>query len=293
LRFQPVGLTPDVGRLFVHEDTPEVVRFEAGPDVTLTVLSQSGESDALWQAGAGIVYANLSGSGALALEGPPGRAIVLLAEEAGLAVIECIRPLESEAARLVIPVEDWLEGTDAWLQARVRERRGLDDPWEDVACAGMLARLVQLDPAATRATVEAHLMGRPDPVLSRPRAWIRGHGTELARELEGLAVSRIEELLQVLEALDDPLEPSDPAWRRDLLLLCQGRDDLEGVRLLMEEAGAAGPLGSVVAALDRKAGPFVRSLPAHVGFDDEQIRRAAALDPEAWWASLAAREPSD
>jgi hypothetical protein len=71
------------------------------------------------------------------------------------------------------------------------------------------------------------------------------------------------------------------AWRA----LCHERDDLEGVRVLLREAGAGGQLEEALRETDASGRAVRFSWPREVDVDDERLRRAALSNPGAWWGS--------
>jgi hypothetical protein len=102
------------------------------------------------------------------------------------------------------------------------------------------------------------------------------------QELARAEADRLE--LMVGEVADSVL-PEEGAWQREWLDVCHGRDDLEGVCILLREIEADAPVIRRVEQLDR-AGRVVRSiLPRTFVPSDERTRRAAQLTPNAWWAA--------
>jgi hypothetical protein len=155
----------------------------------------------------------------------------------------------------------------------------------------MYARLLEVGPARAREVVERALAGRPDPEVARARVWARSLTQEQISALEELAVAEIDWLHTLLQRIEAEPGPAKDGWRDTALVLCHARDDVEGVRLLLREAGAGKRLETALAALDEPARALVESLAATEPLDDERLRRVAAADHSAWWGRLALPRP--
>jgi hypothetical protein len=76
--------------------------------------------------------------------------------------------------------------------------------------------------------------------------------------------------------------------------ICRGRDDLEGIRLLLVEAGAEEEISDDIGMLDDRAQRFMLSLPVVVAAPEARLARTRSLDPGVWWvAPVEAGGPED
>jgi hypothetical protein len=79
--------------------------------------------------------------------------------------------------------------------------------------------------------------------------------------------------------------PEEGPWQCQWLDACHGRDDLEGVCILLHEASAGDVLKKLLERLD-KAGRVVRNvLPGAFVPADERTTRACRLSPNSWWST--------
>jgi hypothetical protein len=65
----------------------------------------------------------------------------------------------------------------------------------------------------------------------------------------------------------------------------RARDDLEGVRTLLLEAGGSERLDAALRPVDQAGLALAARLPRGFRLRDERLRRIALGDPAAWWAS--------
>jgi len=192
------------------------------------------------------------------------------------------------------PLAGWLSQTgDTWLQGLLQARGGLRTAWHQAADVGLFFRLrdTRLDAGMPR---------------DAERLWARSWTAAQLAAVEAGCWPVLDLLGERLEELEDDLRPVYEDWQRRLIEVCHLRDDLEGVLLLRDEARHAStgvlpsaveeedPFGAALARLDEDAEDFVRALP---GWDeaeqDEQLLRAAAVDPDAWWTFLAVSDEDD
>ena len=185
-------------------------------------------------------------------------------------------------------LELWLNDCrDAWLVDHVTALREAGDSWSVTVAAGAYARLIEPEAAeAARARVEALLTGKVDEQLARPRRWIRGLSGEQLSTLEDLARAEIDRLHEGLQDVAAAVEAADSTWTSDWIATCRGRDDLEGVLLLLREIGRETAIAVPVAALDREGRRTRLGVPPFAGALDEQLRRASRRNPDAWWAAV-------
>lgn len=234
------------------------------------------------------VALDIRAAGAATVTRTDGLGVAIKWQDRSIAVIafvENFRPVDPVVPPLPDPpVEAWAEAfADAWLRDFVRARVDAS-PWSRLAVAGVLARLAE--PAAG-AAVEALLAGKVDERIAAPRRWARSWTAEERAGVAAHARAAIDDLHEDLDAVTAALAPGDEDWRADVLALLQDRDELEGVVLLLREAGAADAVEPMLAALDERGRRFVSATPGWRPLRDEQLRRAALGDPESWWAALA------
>jgi hypothetical protein len=98
------------------------------------------------------------------------------------------------------------------------------------------------------------------------------------------AIGKADELRAAMVQLEDRLEPDTSAWRDDWMTICHRRDDLEGVLLLLREAGAGERLVAALESVDHLGRLLVFHVPAGVVDADERLRRVRLGNPAAWWA---------
>ena len=142
--------------------------------------------------------------------------------------------------------------------------------WDETTAAGRVARGIGSG-VSQAATVAARQWTRS--LTSDQRALIERFAIVRARAVEA-QLTRIQEGLGVDLQLDF-------AWQG----LCWDRDDLEGIRVLLREAGAGQALAAALRAVD-EIGRAVRfSWPSEVDVHDDRLQRVSEADPGAWWGS--------
>jgi hypothetical protein len=170
-------------------------------------------------------------------------------------------------------------GQDIWTVERVRFHLGLDDDWHNGVAAGTFLRLRLRE---TRQTPSLSVSE------SWPHRWITGQTIEQRETLASRAIARTDGLWHWLEQLEQEPQFDGADWRNALQLLCEGREEVEGVRILLDWARHESALGSMLSAFDRAADLFVRSIPVALTMrSSELLRRAAIVSPTAWWTQFA------
>ncbi len=240
----------------------------------------------------GYVRLTLRQVGRFLVESPAGVPLVLgVLEDDTLA-------LAAVSAWPAPPLDHWTGPmTDEWLQSTVARALPGADAWTRTALAGAIARLAAVAPsshapgASSAGTPDdggAHALLRrvsASPATIGPRSWARGLDPGALASIEEHARRRAIALEHDLDHLLAvfPAEATEAraAWTR----VCHRRDDLEGVRLLLLEAGAGDGLDEALRDTDR-AGRSLR-LSLNVAVDDERLRRVALGDPGAWWGDPA------
>jgi hypothetical protein len=184
------------------------------------------------------------------------------------------------------PLGEWIEAVmDEELKALASERLQADR-WVSTTVAGMLARLqTPGTDTEARTRLAALQAGRdPSPAL-KPRLWVRSFSPAQRDALERFARVRARSLASRLASLVDRLSPDLPDLVEQWRTLCHERDDLEGVRVLLREAGSGAGLEGALHDADTPGRAIRFSWPPGVEVDDERLRRAALSNPAAWWGS--------
>jgi hypothetical protein len=222
-----------------------------------------------------------SAGGAIVL--PSGDGLLIVVGPHGLEVTRVHGELSpAPLAEIRAPVAGWLAPYHApWLRDEIQARLERADAWQDAVAVGLFARFAL---ASDRAGLDP--LGQQD--LVRPRLWARGLGMAEVQTMALLLRAEVERLLAAVDDLAGTMACDDPRWRADLVELCHGRDDVEGVRLLLNEAGSGAIVTRAVELLDEIGSRFVRSLPVVLTLDDPRLREVARFDHTAWWATLAA-----
>jgi hypothetical protein len=173
---------------------------------------------------------------------------------------------------------------DAWLSGLDRRDRELVDQferppatrWAKTVDAGRIARLTR-SPASEAVTVAARRW--PRRLTTPQRALIERFGVVCARDIG-----------EKLRRFHETLAPDDRSLEVTWTWFCWERDDLEGIRVLLREAGGAGPgggeaLAAALRALDATGRAVRASWPSEVDVHDDRLQRVAEADPGAWWGS--------
>lgn len=194
--------------------------------------------------------------------------------------------MEMEPA-LATALESWLEtGADPWLSHHVLGRLDREGIFGQALAVAVLRRF-QADswsPGRSREALERTLGGQPDPGSAGPARWIRSRGGPDLREVEANAALEVHRLRRVLGALKPFVERMDPDRQRQWVDACHARDDLQALHdLIAERLEGPGVLAGLLPALDALGDDVACRLPLEFAVDDERLRRARRIDPEAWW----------
>ncbi|MBN1548391.1 MAG: hypothetical protein JW902_17205 [Syntrophaceae bacterium] len=216
--------------------------------------------------------------------------LVLTSEGETIHVIPVLPRIAVEPfSKIESPVGNWIISiNDSWLVDEIQRNIDQNDAWCSAVATGLYARFIETPSLSD--FVDQTLAGRPNEQLVLPRIWARNLSEADCRTIEDLGFAEVDLLSHKVEDLELRLDPEDKIWRGDLLELCERRDDLEGVRILLNETGKADRLSSTIEDLDEEAQLFISSMPVSVRLDNERLARVAKIDPAAWWASLAAEE---
>lgn len=227
-----------------------------------------------------IVY---SARGAVHVVATPSTIIVRLwLPSRSAQVVPFVPPL----ADIEAPLEEWLAALDDyWLKQEVRSKIRVGGTWMVAVGAGMLTSLHE--PADARAASARLLAGQPDTVHAAPRRWARSLEAAERETLVDLALAEIDILHRAIDELQAKLDAAQPraGWRHDWEALCTRRDDLECVRILLHEAGAADRVHDALRQLDRAGWHLRLAVPQPDAGAGERRRRVTARDPEAWWGA--------
>jgi len=172
------------------------------------------------------------------------------------------------------PVEAWLATIDRSDRAVLdsgAEARASASRWEQTQAAGRIARLMRA-PGSAGAAVEA-------------RRWLRGIEPGPRALIERFAVVCARTLAARLARLQTSLQPDDDSLEETWAWACWERDDLEGLRVLLREAGAGAALGAALQEPDATGRAVRFSWPSGIDVHDERLQRVSEGDPGAWWGS--------
>jgi hypothetical protein len=142
--------------------------------------------------------------------------------------------------------------------------------WHATMAAGRVAR--GFEPDATEA----------DAIPAR--RWLRGVSADQRALIERFAIVRLRGVEAQLARIQDGLgvdQQLDFAWQG----LCWDRDDVEGIRVLLREAGAGQRLVAALRDVDEMGRAVRFSWPSEVDVHDDRLQRVSEADPGAWWGS--------
>jgi len=274
-------------RLEQLEEEPRILKLVGPPGATLTVQTPrettTTESFRPDPNDPATVYMDLRATNAVRVTFPGGNGLVVEIQSDGIVIngvfsVEPLAGIDSEVAH-------WCgERQEDWLQQEIQHRLARQDPWQHAVAIGLFARFGgAVQPA--REIVTGMLEHRVDPDLARPRQWARGLNPAQIRTLELLARAEIDRLHAAIDELWELMACDEPAWQQELLDLCRGRDDVEGIRLLLVEAKVAERIADDIGILDQAGERFMQSLPVVVAGSDARLARARSLGPGDWWAA--------
>lgn len=216
------------------------------------------------------------------LQGPSGRFVALLRNAAGLEVLTFApATMPRPDPRLESPVETWV-ASDSWLSQIVAARLSSGDSFDLVVAVGFAWRLLRREPGALRARAARLLAGQPAPDDLRERDWVRSVSTDAWGWVELRALRGVVALRDRLDRLVDAGIPTADA----VLGACRDRDVLEGVALALQAAGSSADLEATLEDVDVLGSATLGAIPP-LRLDDEQLMRAATIQPDAWWVQPA------
>ncbi len=185
-----------------------------------------------------------------------------------------------------VDLPGWFDGVrDHWMLGQLTDASS-ERPWTALAFIGRFARLAELHSTAAerRQALQRMLQGQCDPRHEGPRRWARDWSEGTRRAVRRWMRSQIDELVVELQVLEQCVDESDPAWRRAMLAALLARDDLEGMALLMVQGCDEPELLDALQQLDERGESFADQLAGRVTFEQEQLRRALAIElHQPWW----------
>jgi len=266
----------------VAPDNPALGVAATGRDVTPWAQAP-GES--------GAVFIAPAEDSAYSVVGPDGRG-VLVVHEAGKGIYAYGVAPTSDAVRAPTAVHleapRWLAAArPLWLHRVISRHLHAGTPYAIAAAVGAYARLADTDPDDATAAISLVLAGLADSDTARPHGWFAALEPGARRAVACAAIAHAHALGDALIALRNARERNEGA-DADHLPMLHARDDLEGVRVLLQCVGGDAPVDRAIAGIDR-AGLRLAStgrLDA-LATADARRRRGAAADPTAWWAGAA------
>jgi hypothetical protein len=264
----------------VLAENPRIVKFTAPPNVALELRTLQPASGAAGHDPnePASVLVDLAAAGVARLVLPEGNGLLLIPGRRGLEVTRVLTApsLVEPLAAISSPVAEWAAAREPWLRDEITRRLARRDPWQTAVATGLFARLaIPVDAALAATAVHED--------LALPRRWARALEPAAVETLVDLLDAEVQRLLAEVSDLSRAMACDDPGWRAAVLDLCRARDDLEGVRVLLNETLAAERVASMTMVIDAAANRFVQSLPAELALGDTRLERVAILDPEAWW----------
>lgn len=181
------------------------------------------------------------------------------------------------------PLQEWV-GSDSWLAQKVNTLQA-GDALDVLIAVGQTFRLAQLEVSGAQA-LEALLANEP-PQL----AWMRtASPAALARAAELLCTAAAQLHEALMDLLDDEALSLDEG-RAARTALLRWRDDLQAAYAMLRVA-TPDPAQAIwhanvrdaLADVDLRLQPLCEIWDDDDVLADEQLERAASLDPDAWWA---------
>jgi hypothetical protein len=240
----------------------------------------AGLRDASTRAARTPVRLSLLGSFRFVIATPEGSALALVAIDEREVRLQNVYPWPAPPAR------QWLEAIRDDLLRDLVTKRVAGDRWDQTTMAGVLARL-QAEPTGdlARARLAALRAGGDAAPSLAPRLWMRAFSPAQRAAVERVARVSAGRLGDRVAAFLDRLSPKALDLQEHWRALCHERDDLEGVRVLLREAGAGQQLEEALEKAD-EAGRAVRfSWPPEQRVDDERLRKVSLSNAAAWWGS--------
>jgi|GEM_PF-5345801 len=244
------------------------------------LLSQSDKHDQ--------VAVDLRKAGSVLISGSRGE-VMIAADGDGVTFWTISGVTVEPAATVEAPALRWLSesgSADEWLRSEVSQLLQRGGAWANVVAAAIVARYsAPTNTEIAKQWLDAALACREVTALAAPRRWARQLQPVQVRTVQQLACAEATRLALVLDDVSDTAVPEEGPWQSAWLDVCHGRDDLEGVCVLLREASAAGVLQKPLSRLDTAGRMARRVLPGGFVPADERTRRARNLSPDSWWST--------
>jgi hypothetical protein len=228
-------------------------------------------------------------AGSVLISGPHGD-VLARADAHGVTFAAVSGVIVEPTATIEAPALQWLstaQSTDDWLRSEVSELLQRGGAWANLTAAALVARYSEPSSSGVaKQWLEATLARQVVPALASPRQWARQLQPAQVRTVQELACAETTRLTLMLDDVAETAMPEEGPWQRAWLDVCHGRDDLEGVCILLREASASEALLKPLARLDN-AGRMIRGvLPSAFVTGDERTRRASRVSPDSWWSTV-------
>lgn len=186
------------------------------------------------------------------------------------------------------PAESWMDdGSPGWLRDAV-VRRAASPSRLDRACSAGLLRRFWIPTTGTSALDALQLALNPGATPAGvAERWFCELPPSVHRAVEVLAVEEAERLSNLVTEVEASLGRAAETSRDEALVWLHGRDDLEGVRGLLQGVSSGGALGAALEALDQHAATAASMWSSGEPFDDERLRAVGWQYVDAWWGRLA------
>jgi hypothetical protein len=258
----PPGLL-DGGLLDVRSDALGAAGIEAGFDEDASTLVLSARQDlAFGLAGREVVGTRFH----VATDRPSAFALWSVAGPLAIGSIDT-RAIELRVV-YAWPSPAGLDDTGVQIDSGVIQQRSR---WDETLAAGRIARGVE--PGVSQAATIA------------ARRWTRGLTADQRTLIERFAIVQARDIAVRLDRLQTHVGPADTSLDLTWQALCWDRDDVEGIRVLLREAGAGEALTAALRAVDESGRAVRFSWPSDVDVHDERLQRISEADPGAWWGS--------
>lgn len=179
------------------------------------------------------------------------------------------------------PIADWTRAVRVpWLRAELESRSGARFR-DALSLAGLYTRFQAPDPGAWKSAPDARARARLVPG-GEARDWARRLREPAATAAESVALDAARALRAALDRFHETTR-GEAGWRERWRRLCLQRDDLEGMRVLLREAGRDAALDETLREVDAFARSVSASNPPLRAPVDERLSTAATASPFAWW----------
>ncbi len=185
------------------------------------------------------------------------------------------------------PVTRWCHDLgDAWLPGAL-EQLPDETPFGSAVALGMLIRLQRPSPEVARRRFQAALNGQELPGQAAPARFASRITPTEKSTLADAVIDETAKLSELVDVLEDTVDPDSDDWCTEATTLLRRRDHLESALSILA-FDLPDNVKDAVATLDAKARQWLRAAPewALTG-DIEGLHRARVEQPDAWWATPA------